>query len=207
MMPQTLSTEWESALGTDWADTHHTHLHKLGNLTLTGYNSELSNDAYSKKRVYLLNSHVELNKYSQMIDQWNAESIDQRGQMLAQQALKIWPYFGPQTTEVINSPNTYTGRKPNRVIILESSYPVATWKEVLRIFLVQLYELDPVKFSELADASTLFTRDSSRLFSPVQVDSYYIEGNRGAQQIMNLCRRFAQYLDIDDQDWRVVVAE
>ena len=44
ILPQNenLSTEWRAALGEDWADVQQKYLHTLGNLTLTGYNSEYS---------------------------------------------------------------------------------------------------------------------------------------------------------------------
>ena len=41
---------------TDW-------LHTIGNLTLTGYNPELSNKSYSEKRTIYGLSHFELNRY------------------------------------------------------------------------------------------------------------------------------------------------
>ena len=52
IMPQNedLSAEWREALGEDWERVHETWLHTLGNLTLTGYNSEYSDHPFSKKR-------------------------------------------------------------------------------------------------------------------------------------------------------------
>jgi uncharacterized protein with ParB-like and HNH nuclease domain len=51
VLPQTLTDSWRNHLGEDWAQTHELYLHVIGNLTLTGYNSELSNapfeDQYS----------------------------------------------------------------------------------------------------------------------------------------------------------------
>ena len=45
IMPQTLTEEWKSELGEDWQQKHDLYLHTLGNLTLTAYNSELSNNS------------------------------------------------------------------------------------------------------------------------------------------------------------------
>lgn len=41
---------WRSALGEDWQRIQQTWLHTLGNLTLTGYNSEYSDRPFSEKR-------------------------------------------------------------------------------------------------------------------------------------------------------------
>src|SRR5262249_36413803 len=43
VMPQTPTEWWKEELGDDWEVTHATWLDTVGNLTLTGYNPELSN--------------------------------------------------------------------------------------------------------------------------------------------------------------------
>ena len=50
-------------LGEEWEKIHDTLLHTLGNLTLTGYNTELSNSAFDIKQVELDRSHLDLNNY------------------------------------------------------------------------------------------------------------------------------------------------
>jgi hypothetical protein len=55
VLPQTLDdgpagTAWRHVLGDDWFPAQQRFVHTLGNLTLTGYNSELSNNAYEVKR-------------------------------------------------------------------------------------------------------------------------------------------------------------
>ena len=51
-MPQNdnLSAKWREDLGPDWQRVHETRLHTLGNLTLTGYNSEYSDRPFVEKR-------------------------------------------------------------------------------------------------------------------------------------------------------------
>ena len=63
VMPQTLSDWWVDYLGDDAFSIHDIWLHTIGNLTLTAYNSDLSNKSYIQKRSYLSQSHLELNKY------------------------------------------------------------------------------------------------------------------------------------------------
>ena len=52
IMPQNdkLSQEWRDSLGEDWKQVHEKWLHTLGNLTLTGYNSEYSDRPFKDKR-------------------------------------------------------------------------------------------------------------------------------------------------------------
>lgn len=46
IMPQTLTPEWKRDLGPEYERIHETWLHRLGNLTVTGYNSSYSALAY-----------------------------------------------------------------------------------------------------------------------------------------------------------------
>lgn len=48
IMPQTLSEEWKSELGDKWENIHTELLHTLGNITLTEYNVEYSNELFEK---------------------------------------------------------------------------------------------------------------------------------------------------------------
>ena len=52
ILPQneTLSKEWQNDLGPEWQRIQQTWLHTLGNLTLTGYNSEYSDHSFAYKR-------------------------------------------------------------------------------------------------------------------------------------------------------------
>jgi uncharacterized protein with ParB-like and HNH nuclease domain len=53
VMPQTPTDWWKEHLGDDWASTHEYWLDTVGNLTLTGYNPELSNSDFPKKKAIL----------------------------------------------------------------------------------------------------------------------------------------------------------
>ncbi len=50
IMPQTLTEEWERDLGENFQAIHDKYLHTIGNLTLTGYNQEYSNNSFQEKR-------------------------------------------------------------------------------------------------------------------------------------------------------------
>ena len=96
IMPQNekLSSEWRQMLGADWADIQRHWLHRLGNLTLTGYNSEYSDRPFDEKKTIsggFEESSVRLNKYVREQTQWTASQIEARGELLARRALSIWP--------------------------------------------------------------------------------------------------------------------
>ncbi|MBV8313753.1 MAG: DUF262 domain-containing protein [Planctomycetaceae bacterium] len=93
VMPQTPSDWWKQELGGSWEITHETWLDTVGNLTLTGYNPELSNSDFPTKKAILAKSHVELNRYFSDVKAWDEQAITRRGEELADRAVAIWSDF------------------------------------------------------------------------------------------------------------------
>ena len=95
VMPQSPGEEWQKMLGDDWQQVHAGWLHRLGNLTLTGYNPEMSNRSFEEKKTIkggFKEAAVRLNQFVREQPQWTATEMDLRGKQLAERALKIWPY-------------------------------------------------------------------------------------------------------------------
>lgn len=96
IMPQKtpLSEIWIKDLGNNWEDIHQRYLHTIGNLTLTGYNSELSNLSFLEKRDRnggFRTSSLQLNFKLGKLNTWNKNEIEQRANELTEQAINIWP--------------------------------------------------------------------------------------------------------------------
>ncbi|WMY74895.1 DUF262 domain-containing protein [Buttiauxella selenatireducens] len=88
-----LPTAWQEALGSNWKQIQETYLHTLGNLTLTGYNSEYSNRIFADKcnmKGGFKESPLRLNKGLGSLNHWNEQGIIGRAQMLAQTAVDVW---------------------------------------------------------------------------------------------------------------------
>lgn len=95
VMPQTLTEEWQRELGENFQETHETYLHTLGNLTLTGYNPELSNRSFRQKQDMeggFRDSPLLLNRSLAEAEVWNEDAIRERAEELAEKALQIWIY-------------------------------------------------------------------------------------------------------------------
>jgi predicted transport protein len=103
-----LSNEWQKMLGEDWKEVQSKYLHSLGNLTLTGYNSELSDKPFSQKKTIeggFNDSPIRLNDFLRKVDIWNAENIEARAKELAEKACQIW--FAPNLSQdVLDKYNT-----------------------------------------------------------------------------------------------------
>ena len=97
IMPQNenLSAEWKSPLGSEWQRIHSEYLHTIGNLTLTGYNSEYSDKPFIEKRDMkggFSSSPLNLNSDLRNLDGWAEASIVNRAYRLAKIALNVWSY-------------------------------------------------------------------------------------------------------------------
>lgn len=97
ILPQmpNLSEPWQVALGEQWQALQAKYLHTIGNLTLTGYNSEYSDRPFPEKRDMpggFKVSPLFLNQGLGQLAQWNEAAIQQRSEQLLALALKIWSY-------------------------------------------------------------------------------------------------------------------
>lgn len=97
IMPQNpnLSQEWRDCLGPNWEEIQKTYLHTIGNLTLTGYNPELSDRPFQEKRDMeggFRQSAIRLNVYLHDLQTWNETEIKKRTNHLIEKAYKIWKY-------------------------------------------------------------------------------------------------------------------
>jgi uncharacterized protein with ParB-like and HNH nuclease domain/predicted transport protein len=102
ILPQNpeLSTTWQQELGPDFERIQQTWLHTLGNLTLTGYNSEYSDRSFTYKRDEVVNhdgdpvgfrtSPLMLNQGLGAVVSWNEDEIRKRADRLALRAAKVW---------------------------------------------------------------------------------------------------------------------
>ncbi|MGB3653134.1 MAG: DUF262 domain-containing protein [Rivularia sp. (in: cyanobacteria)] len=90
ILPQTLTPEWRNELGLEPEKVHANLVNTFGNLTLTSYNSELSNLPFSEKKVKLENTHIELNRWILQQASWGASEIEVRAKKLLSTANSIW---------------------------------------------------------------------------------------------------------------------
>ncbi|GAA7491605.1 DUF262 and DUF1524 domain-containing protein [Helicobacter pylori] len=119
IMPQKLTEEWERDLGGNFQAIHDKYLHTIGNLTLTGYNEDYSNNSFQEKRDMekgFKQSPLRLNQSLKDLESFGEEEIEKRANDLADWALKIWesPKLSPETLE------KYKPKKEKKVYDLSS---------------------------------------------------------------------------------------
>jgi len=133
IMPQNknLSEEWKKDLGANWNEIQEKYLHTAGNLTLTGYNSELSDKPFLEKRNMeggFADSPIRLNGDLAKLENWNESEIVKRANTLSDKAILIWKY--PQLSEDILA--KYTEMEDEDDEDFEEGYtPAPQWDERL----------------------------------------------------------------------------
>lgn len=97
VMPRTATDAWRDELtpelgeGESFEEVHQGLQHTLGNLTLTGYNSTLSNSPFAVKRKHLATSGLRMNQEIATVEAWGREAIRTRARHLAERISTIWP--------------------------------------------------------------------------------------------------------------------
>ncbi|MEY7972937.1 DUF262 domain-containing protein [Saccharomonospora xinjiangensis] len=97
VLPQSPTAEWRQALaqdlepGEEFGQVHEALVHTLGNLTLTGYNSKLSNSPFEVKREQLASSGVRMNQEIAGQERWGRPQIQHRADALAERVISEWP--------------------------------------------------------------------------------------------------------------------
>ena len=145
IMPQNenLSAQWKAALGPEWERLQKTYLHTLGNLTLTGYNSEYSDRPFAEKRDMkggFAQSPLRLNQGLGSLTTWNEDGIRIRAQQLAKLAATVWaaPSLDPSVVEAYQ-PKTSTG---SYTIADHPNLAHGPTREVFEAFRKQVLALD-----------------------------------------------------------------
>lgn len=132
IMPQntSLSPEWHHDLGVNWKEIQKTYIHTIGNLTLTAYNSEMSDRPFMDKMNMpggFKESALRLNAYLVKLTEWNEDHIKERAQQLAAKAVQIWPY--PSLTNAELAP--YTAEEKSAPKYTLETYDINAFTKIL----------------------------------------------------------------------------
>ncbi len=203
IMPQTLTPIWQVDLGKRYKEIHETNVHKIGNLTLTGYNSEMSNRGYEEKREYFEKSNVMMNRRVAKVEEWNEKQINERGNRLFECAVKIWNFPEVDETYInpLNEVNEFeimddvdvTGKSPYEIIVCGSKYAVDSWRGFFSKICKIMYEYDSQIFRSLlmhndfkGKRKRIITRDRESLNRFEEVaEGIFIEQTLSANDALN----------------------
>lgn len=204
IMPQKLTAWWKEHLGNAAEETHEIYLHTIGNLTLTGYNSELSNAEFSRKVMSFRQSNLALNRDIANLDCWTRDEIDGRAKTLANYALKVWPDFAPNIST--RRQPSFRGTRPKQLLVFGETFACKTWQDVLRITITQISKNgDETTLEQLIKGFPRHVRRSATgLRSPKSIsDDLFYESHGTADSIYRLCSQIIQAIGYSFNEWRV----
>ncbi|MEI3357279.1 MAG: HNH endonuclease family protein [Clostridia bacterium] len=221
IMPQTLSPAWKKALGNNYGEIYEKYIHTIGNLTLTGYNSEYSNKLFIEKRDMekgFKDSRLHLNADLAKLEKWDEEEIVKRAEKLTSKALEIWNM--PKTKykeedeyisayDLSDTETSFIGEKIKSFRFDNHVYEVNSWKEFCENIARFLYDLDKIPFIELVKRTGENSEENAKRFSsnpkelrrPTKIDDdIYIETNYNTDAMLNSIRYIADAYSIEQSE-------
>jgi uncharacterized protein with ParB-like and HNH nuclease domain/predicted transport protein len=147
ILPQneSLSAAWQEDLGVEWKRIQETYLHTLGNLTLTGYNPELSDRPFREKRDMtggFAESPLRMNNGLGQLERWTEDSIRERAGRLALQAVEVWA-AAALPSDILNAYRPAPSVTASYTIADHAHLISGPVREVFEAFRKQVLALDP----------------------------------------------------------------
>jgi hypothetical protein len=221
IMPQHLTPAWNESLGVNATEIHVTWLHRLANLTLTGYNPKLSNKTFVEKRDEKEGGYkasgLKMNQKIATKETWGLAELEERSKEILELAMKIWAC--PETSFVplekefdsctLDDENfDLTGRKIAKYSYLTMEQPVKNWAEMLEHIVKYLHQKDKSVLMSLAyskkenaELAVYVTNNESDLRTALKIDeNLYIEKNINTTQKMTILRRIFVLYEADPTD-------
>ncbi len=187
IMPQnsSLSPEWQQMLGANWREVQKTYLHTIGNLTLTAYNSEMSDHPFMVKMEMeggFKESALRLNAYVVKLTEWNEQRIKERAAILADKAKQIWAF--PDMTAAELAPYQTVEKPAER-------YSLDTYDT--NVFTKTLFEVLDRRIQNL---SPDVKREFKKLYVAYKLDTNFVDIVFQKQRLrISLNMKFSEVID------------
>jgi len=213
IMPQKLNAKWRESLGKNYETIYEKYLHTIGNITLTGYNSKMSNKSFLEKRDMengFKDSRLYLNQNLKYLDTWNEVTITNRANNLKNRALEIWSYPKTSYQSQEDKEKTFTlsdddinfaGQKIISFKFMdEKEIKTKSWKEFYIKVLESLYELDPIKLKQIIVSNNFDYKFKSREKDGYKFYDFYIYINLSAEGFLSRLRTIIDEIGLDLDD-------
>lgn len=218
---------WKKEVGEDYSKVYETYLHTLGNLTITGHNSELGTKSFNdKKDIIRENSKaVILNREVLSADTWNEKAILHRAEVLASLLIKQFNYEDIHSDSIDNNDSGFsldsglnlTNTKPDSFTFVGEYTKVSSWAEVLAKFMAVAYELDTPLLSDLAaknyiipNASNVYiSNDKRKMRKAKEIDrsGIFYESNLAANTIVSFIRDILLQMELEADEFTFTLSE
>lgn len=205
IMPETLSSQWKNSLGGNFQEIYDKYVHTLGNLSITGYNSEYSNDPFlSKKKRYnnmlesgetkivKLNEELKNNVNKECnIGVWNDVQIEKRAERLSKIIMSKFSYPKDVDTTLefekffefyIDNPDDNADEFENNPTYKlygfqfeGNKYRADNYRTIFKEIIKLLYNIDNSVLDDLANSNYTYERGKTIRFSRTKENDHQEE--------------------------------
>ncbi|MDQ0976001.1 uncharacterized protein with ParB-like and HNH nuclease domain [Neobacillus niacini] len=226
IMPRKLTPQWIDELGTHYQEIHDKYLHTIGNLTLTGYNSSLSNRTFKEKKEMkngFDDSKLMLNKYLRTLNSWGEKEILNRAENLSIIAEEIWEYpivnyerkiDNELIYSIIDESKDFTGEKIEAYLLGDKKFEVDSWRDFSVSIINVLNDHDSVKMRKIIQSRSQYNNLLTNNISFNQIDlrkpieifhGAYIEGNTNTKTLLQILKQLIEVFDYQEEEIFIVL--
>lgn len=218
---------WKKEVGEDYSRVYETYLHTLGNLTITGHNSELGTKSFSEKKkiIHDYSKANILNREVLSSEKWDETSILNRAKVLSNILSEKFRYveIHSDITEAnelsfgVNSNLDFSNTRPEAFSLVGEYTKVSSWADLLTQFIVLAYDINNETLSDLAvknhsiqNAERIYiSNDKRKLRKAKQIENtgVFYESNLSANNIISFVKDLLLQLNLDTEDFSFSLAE
>lgn len=219
IMPQKLNEEWRREIDGNIEEIHSRYLHTIGNLTLTGYNINMSNKSFYEKKTIekgFIESRLKLNRYIALQEKWTEKEIIERALILYKDAINIWKpiksiYKMNRNRLILCYLSDDDNRSDCRLkgMVFEGiQYNIKTFRELYDTIINILYDVEPILLKKIVKNSIKIEGLSFKLSDNRELitnsykitDSVYSDINLNTDQRLNIIKILFKYYNIDQSE-------
>ncbi len=218
---------WKKEVGDDYGRVYELYLHTLGNLTITGHNSELGTKSFHDKKDIIRNNSKAniLNKEVLSAESWNEASILNRARVLSDILISEFGYIEmhsdvSEANELsfgVNSGMDFSNTRPDGFLFIGEYTKVSSWVDLLAKFINLAYDLNTEIFSDLAAADysipnadrAYISNDERKLRRAKQIDNrgIFFEVNLSSNNIISFIKDLLIKMNLDADDFSFSLSE
>lgn len=221
------SAVWKKEVGDNYGAVYAKYLHTLGNLTITGYNSELGTKPFDEKKKIIRNNSKAnvLNKEVLSADRWNEAAILKRAEVLSGILIEKFGYIEKHadvmdTNELsfgVDSGMNFSNTKPEGFSLAGEYVKVLSWVDLLAKFINIAYDLDTETWRDLAakdysipNADRIYiSNDERKLRKAKQIDNsgIYYETHLSANNVISFIKDLLLKMKLETDEFKFSLSD
>jgi len=226
IIPKELGIDWKMYLGTNYQSIHDKYFNTIGNITLVESDimekvKKFNEKEFNDKKNVLSLSNLFINEDLCMINKFDEGAIKNRIEKLSEKACDIWALPNEYNLKnevtpdydipinVMNEDVDVKGKKPVELVIMNESYPVTNWNDIIEKLSDTFYDLDKEIFRKFANKNDfknskgkiIISDNEDEIRRPYKIaENLFIETNFSANDTLKWSRKIIKQYDGFEDD-------